>query len=138
VVDELGGEDVDRHEYAETVAGAAASLLTFENAALPLLVILPTRRIAMANRAVRTLLGYGFDLIGQHVFDVVEGDRRTLDQVWEERMASREQVTPERRVELRRADGTRVTVRAASTLVTDASGAVRYIVARVSADRPRE
>jgi PAS domain S-box-containing protein len=138
VVEELGGEDVDRHEYEETVAGAAASLLTFENAALPLLVVLPTRRIAMANRAVRMLLGYGFELIGQHVFDVVEGDRGVMDQVWEERMASREQVTPERRFELRCANGTLVTVRAASTLVTDASGAVRYIVVRVSADAPRE
>ena len=130
---ELDGADPDGPADAEKVAGTAESLLTFENAPLPLGVILPMGRIVMANRAMRSLLGYSFDAIaGMSLHDVVVADPDDLSRAWEDRVKSGERVTPELRMHLRAANGSVIAVRAASVLVTDTSGAVRYVVARAT------
>jgi PAS domain S-box-containing protein len=132
-VSEQDADDLGRADDEETVVAAAESLLIFENAALPLTVILPSGHIAMANRAMRTLLAYGLDeLIGKSVLDVVVGDRTDLTDGWDARLAGGERVTTERVVRLRCRDGAEVDVRASSVLVTDGSGAVRYVVARAT------
>jgi PAS domain S-box-containing protein len=120
--------DAGRDEPEETIADTAASLLMFENAALPLLVIAPNGQIVMANRALRALLGYEFsDLVGQPMSELAEPDGRPWS--LEERLLGG-RVTPERRTRLRRGDGSKITVRGSSVLVTDSEGVVRYIVAR--------
>lgn len=126
-------EDPDGHE--DTVAGTAESLLTFENAALPLSVIRPAGIIVMANRAMRALLRYRFkDLIGTSMYDVIIDDAAEFARVWEVPFPAGERVTPERRMRLRCGDGSEITVRASSVLVTDSQGAVRYVVARAVAE----
>ncbi|MEY2568005.1 MAG: hypothetical protein QOE35_2534 [Actinomycetota bacterium] len=123
---------LDRHQ--ETITGTAESLLTFENAALPLTVVCPAGKIVMANRAMRNLLRYEFsDLVGRSMYDVV-ADPDEFKGVWEERLRGVPRVTPERPVRLRTGDGTEITVRASSTLVTDSQGTIRYIVARAVAE----
>jgi PAS domain-containing protein len=42
-----------------SVVAAAEAVLSLENAALPLAITRPDGRAAMANRAMRDLLGYG-------------------------------------------------------------------------------
>ena len=83
MVGEREHDDVERHQEEETVAETAESLLTFENAALPLSIISPAGVLIMANRAMRGLLGYQFsDLIGKSVFDVVVADQSELTRAW--------------------------------------------------------
>ncbi|MEY2477689.1 MAG: fold [Actinomycetota bacterium] len=126
-------EDPDGHD---TVAGTAESLLTFENAALPLSVVRPAGVIVMANRAMRALLRSRFDdLVGKSMYDVIIGDPARFARVWEERFPPDKRVTPEQRMRLRCGDGSVITVRASSVLVTDSQGAVRYIVARAVEER---
>jgi PAS domain S-box-containing protein len=126
VAEHAGG--VDRHH--ETITGTAESLLTFENAALPLSVMCPEGKIVMANRAMRDLLRYEFtDLVGRSMYDVVADPDEFKDR-WEERLRGVPRVTPEQPLRLRTGDGTEITVRASSTLVTDSQGEIRYIVAR--------
>jgi PAS domain S-box-containing protein len=136
VVGERGG-DLDRDKDEETIAITAESLLTFENAAVPLSVVCPAGRIIMANRAMRSLLGYEFsDLVGRSIYEIVLAEEDELAARWERRLQSAERVTPERRMRLRCGDGTEITVRASSVLVTDRLGAVRYIVARAVLEGP--
>jgi PAS domain S-box-containing protein len=130
-VSEQGDEELDRHEQLEAVARAAESLLTFENAALPLAVIDPAGRIVMANGAAHTLLGYEFsELVGRSVDDVVVSAPLS----WRARIGTGEAVSPEQRVRLRCKDGSEVTVVSSSLLVSDAHGVVRYGVARAIPD----
>jgi PAS domain S-box-containing protein len=132
-VSELDGADRHGSADAETVAGTAASLLTFENAPLPLGVILPVGRILMANRAMRSLLDYPLGaLAGLSLHDVVVADPDDLSRAWEDRVKNGERVTPELRMHLRAANGSVIAVRAASVLVTDLNGAVRYVVGRAT------
>ncbi|TMK88498.1 MAG: PAS domain-containing protein, partial [Actinobacteria bacterium] len=71
----------------QTVAGAAESLLAFENAALPLAVCDPGGRIVMCNRALRALLGYELDeVLGMPVEDIVEHDPDALYTSWDARL----------------------------------------------------
>jgi PAS domain S-box-containing protein len=136
VVGEREGNDVQRDEVAGTVAGTAESLLTFENAALPLSVIHPNGSIIMVNRAMRRLLRYDSDeLAGRPMYDLIADDAGEFADAWEQRITSGQRVTPERRMRLRCGDASEITVRASSVLVTDGQGAVRYIVARAVLDR---
>lgn len=115
----------------------AESLLTFENAALPLCVMCTQGRVIMANRAMRALLGYAFNEIsGKRIDELVVAERAVLAAGWEERITSRQRVTPERRMRLRCADGSEVAVRASSVIVTDSQGSTRYVVARAVPERP--
>ena len=124
---------------AQTVADTAESLLAFENAALPLAVCDPGGRIVVCNRALRTLLGYELDeLLGMSVGDVVAPDHGGMYKSWEERLDSGAQsVTPQRRVELWRKDGSSVPVWASSSLVHDQEANVRYVIARAVVDPGR-
>jgi PAS domain S-box-containing protein len=132
-----GDEYVGRHEEEQTVSGTAESLLTFENAALPLSVILPAGRIVMANRAMRALLGYEIDeLEGKSVGEVVVGEVEEPLELFRRRIEEGERVSAERRIRLRCKDGGEVVVRASSVLVPDSQGAVRYVVARAAPDTP--
>jgi PAS domain S-box-containing protein len=136
VVTEKDDKDLVRRQNEETVAGTAESLLAFENAALPLAVILPAGRIAMANRAARSLLGYEFgEIVGMSIYDVVVSADRTNS--WDERVDGGEPVTTEQRIRLRRKDGVEVAVMGSSLLVTDSEGAVRYVIAKAVLEPPR-
>jgi PAS domain S-box-containing protein len=120
-----------RRQEEETVTGTAESLLAFENAALPLAVILPTGRVAMANRATRTMLGYDFsELVGRTLFDLFGVDPAA----WKQRLASDELVSPEHRERVTRKDGVEIEVRASTLLVTDDSGTLRYVIAKAVPD----
>jgi len=131
VVDEKDERAAVRREDEEAVADTAESLLAFENAALPLAVILPTGRVAMANRATRTLLGYDFsEMVGRTLFELFNVDPRA----WERRLASGETVTPEHRERVSRKDGVEIDVRASSLLVTESSGTLRYVIVKAVPD----
>lgn len=137
MVGEREHDDVKRHQEEETVAETAESLLTFENAALPLSIISPAGDLIMANRAMRGLLGYQFsDLIGKSVADVVVADPSELTRAWAAHIRGGARVTPERAIRLRRADGSELSVRVSSVLVTDSQGAPRYVVSRAVPDEP--
>jgi len=136
VVGEREQDDVGRHQDEETVAVTAESLLTFENAALPLSVISPEGNIIMANRAMRGLLGYQFsDLNGRSIYDLVVADPTALARAWAHRIQAGEAGTRERAIRLRCADSSELSVRVSSVLVTDAQGAARYVVARAVPER---
>jgi PAS domain S-box-containing protein len=127
----FGGPDA-----VQTVAETAESLLTFENAALPLAVCDPTGRIVMCNRALRSLLGYHLDeLLGMPIGEAIAEDRDGKYNSWEERLdPEADVVTPQRRVLLRHKDGSCVPVWASSSLVHDTDGSVRYVIARAVVD----
>lgn len=133
---DLGDPGAGGADAAETVACTAGSLLTFENAGLPLAVCDPTGRIVMCNRALRALLGYQLDeLLGMPVGDVVAEDNDGKYNSWAERVEPEaDAVTSQRRVLLRRRDGSSVPVWAASSLVHDEDGDVRYVIARAVVD----
>lgn len=128
--------DLGRHREEETVADTAESLLTFENAALPLIVMAREGVVVMANRAMRALLAYDFELVGKSIHELVVADSVELTRSWDELLSGPDEARPEARIVLRCGDGSDVTVRASSVRVTDANGTVRYIVARAMADRP--
>jgi PAS domain S-box-containing protein len=126
------GDDRHAEDDAGRAADTAASLLTFENAPLPLGVFSPDGIVVMANRAMRDLLGYGFEgLVGRSVFDVVVGDRDEIVRAWADRIGEGTRVTPEQSMRVHCADGSELRIRASSVLVPDARGTTRYIVARV-------
>lgn len=130
----VGGHEgeVDRDDDEGTIAGMAESLLTFENAALPLSVVCPKGRIVMVNRAMRELLRYEFSaLVGRSMHEVVLSDHDELNRIWDDRLQGGQRVSNERRWRLLRGDGTELTVSGSSVLVRDGQGAVRYLVARV-------
>src|SRR5204862_4309873 len=118
-----------------TVADTAESLLTFENAALALVVMARDGTVIMANRAMRALLGYEFsEVVGKSVVDLVVGDPAELTQSWDEVLIGPEEVRAEVALVVRRGDGSTLNVRASSVSVTDEHGTVRYIVARAMTD----
>jgi PAS domain S-box-containing protein len=123
-------------DAAQAVANTAENLLAFENAALPLAVCDRAGRIAMCNRALRSLLGYELDeLVGKPVGEIVEAPNDAIYKTWDARTdASAVSMTPERRFRLWRKDGSSVTVRAASSVVHDDDGNVRFVIARAVVD----
>jgi PAS domain S-box-containing protein len=130
-----GHDYVDGGDMEGTVADTAESLLAFENAALPLGVLDPAGRIMLANRALRRLLGYELDeLVGKSLHDLVVADGTDVDEQWQQRLDSEARATPERRLRLRRKDGSLLRVRASSVSVPDSHGDIRYLVARAIAD----
>ena len=135
MVEDREHEDVDRQQDEETVAETAESLLTFENAALALSVVSPEGNVIMANRAMRDLLGYEFsDLIGKSVYELVVADPSEVARFWAERIHGGDRVMPEQAVRVRCANGSEVSVRVSSVLVTDDRGAAHYVVARAVAE----
>jgi PAS domain S-box-containing protein len=88
--------------HDDDVAAAAADILTVENAGVPLMLIRPDGEIAMANRAMRELLGYdASQLIGRPVGDVFADEQD--NERWNELL--RTGVMAEHPVNLRRGDG---------------------------------
>ena len=121
----------------ESVAVTAETLLTFENTPLPLSVLSSDARIVMANRALRVLLGYGFNqLVGRCVFDIVAADPTDSARWWKARFDEREMVTGERPVRLRCADGSTVALRSASVAATNANGDISYLIVRFTPEPP--
>jgi PAS domain S-box-containing protein len=131
VVNENDEDAAVRREDEETAAETAESLLAFENAALPLMVVLPTGRVAMANRATRALLGYRFDdMVGSTLFELFG----TAPSEWRERVDTGPPVTSEHRTSMPRRDGVEIDVWASSLLVTDGTGTVRYVLVKAVPD----
>jgi PAS domain S-box-containing protein len=114
-----------------SVADAAESILVIENAPLPLLVILPDGRVALANRALCDFLGYDSgELVGVDVRTLVAADSDDeFRRRWDYALTSRG-VTSERAARLRRRDGESLAARVASLVVADADGAPRFVIAR--------
>jgi PAS domain S-box-containing protein len=137
--DDLGDPGFGGVDGAAAVARTAESLLAFENAALPLAVCDRAGRIAMCNRALRTLLGYELDeLLGKPVGEIVQPPDDAMYTTWHARLdASAVSTTPERRFRLWRRDGSSVAVRAASSVVHDDEGNVRFVIARAVVDPTR-
>ncbi|MCU1460099.1 MAG: fold [Acidimicrobiales bacterium] len=131
-------EDARHHGDAsrpdeETISDTAESLLTFENAAIPLAVICPVGRIVMANRALRAVLGYEFEeIVGMSIFELVVLPVDDPHRAWQEWVSANDGVTPERRVRLVRKDRSHIAVRASSVVVADDQGAARYVVTRAA------
>jgi PAS domain S-box-containing protein len=136
MVEEREHDDVKRHQE-ETVAETAESLLTFENAALPLTIVSPEGDVIMANRAMRVLLGYEFgELLGKSVFDVIVSELSDFTNAWAAHLRGDSSATPERAISVRRADGSELGVRVSSVLVRDRQGTARYVVARAVSTCP--
>jgi len=133
---DLGDPGFGGSDAVQTVAETAESLLTFENAGLPLAVCDATGLIVMCNRALRSLLGYQLDeLLGMPVGDVIAEDHDGKYKSWEARLEpAADVVTPQRRVKLRCKDGAWIPVWASSSLVHDEDGNVRYVIARAVVD----
>jgi PAS domain S-box-containing protein len=128
--DEDLGPEADPPDRIEEIAAAAEEFLMVENAALPLAVVLPNGRVAMANRALRDLLGYDRgDLAGRDVCELIAED--DCARHWREAVESG--VTAERTARLRRSDGASVRARVASMVVSDGSGAPRLVICRAVA-----
>ena len=113
----------------DDVAAAAEDILTVENAGLPLLLIHPDGEIAMANRAMRTLLGYGkSQLDGRTISDVFPDDGQA--ERWQELL--RTGTMAEHPVRLRRGDGGSIAARAASIVIFNPDGTPRLVIKRVA------
>jgi PAS domain S-box-containing protein len=126
------GPETDGPEQFEKIATAAEEILVVENAPLALAVVLPSGRVAMANRALRDLLGYGQgDLAGRDVCELIAEEASDCARHWQEAVAAG--VTPERTARLRRRDGAWVRARVASMVVSDDSGAPRLVICRARA-----
>lgn len=114
----------------DDVAGAAEDILTVENAGLPLMLIHPDGEIAMANRAMRALLGYDkSQLDGRPIEDVFPDDWKP--ERWQELL--RTGTMAEHRVRLRRGDGGSIAARAAGVVVFHHDGTPRLVIKRVTA-----
>jgi PAS domain S-box-containing protein len=115
----------------EDVITAAEAILTVENAGLPLVVLYPDRRIAMANRAMRELLGYTSDeLVGRSLSDLVV-DGTDLGASWEQLL--RQGSSAEHLLRFRHRSGATVITRAAAAVVFNGDGTPRLVIKRASA-----
>lgn len=124
-------------EHLRNVADAAEEVLLIENAPLPLAVLLPNGRIALANKAFADFLGYSpNELAGQDIRVIMEDASDFADR-WDTAMST-EGVTTDRQVRLRRRDGVAVTARAASVVVNDGDGQPRFVLARALSTRPEK
>ena len=111
-----------------SVAAAAEAVLSVENAGLPLFVMHPDGRVAMANRAMRALLGYGLtDIVNRRVWDLhaePEQGKRYFAEVLEAGQAS------ENYLMLCRRDGKAVATYSSAVVVRDDRGAVSLVIAQ--------
>jgi PAS domain S-box-containing protein len=132
VEDERSDGDLSRPDE-ETIGDTADSLLTFENAAIPLAVFCPDGKILMANRSLRVLLGYEFDeVVGVSVFDLVVSPVDDPQRAWRRWVDTSDDVSAERRVSFICKDGSEIVVRASSVVVVDSQRAPRYVVTRAA------
>ncbi|MCU1460098.1 MAG: fold [Acidimicrobiales bacterium] len=116
---------------SDDIASEVEGMLAVENTPLPLIVMLPNRRVAMANRAWRDLMGYrSEDVCGRDVLDFVI-ERDIADQRQAELLATGR--TSESTVALRRRDGKPIDVRSSSILVYGDSGEPRLVICRLAA-----
>ena len=121
-------------EHLEQIAEAAEAVLVIENAPLPLAVLLPTGRIALANKAFADFLDYmTAELAGVDV-RMILADVSNFAARWEGVMSA-EGVTDDRVVRLRRRDGCVVTARVASLVVKHGDGQPRFVLARALSTR---
>jgi PAS domain S-box-containing protein len=128
-------EPVD--DDVSAVADAAEAVLVIDSAPLPLAVLLPNGRIALANRAFSVLLGYTPAELAGADLRLILADVSDFAARWD-RVISAEGVTTDRVARLRRRDGVGVTARVASLVVTDDDGAPRFVLARALSTRKEE
>jgi PAS domain S-box-containing protein len=132
VGDERSDRDLSRPDE-ETIGDTADSLLTFENAAIPLAVFCPDGKVLMANRSLRVLLGYEFDeIVGLEVFDLVVSPVDDPHRAWRQWVDTSDRVSAERQVSFICKDQSEIVVRASSVVVVDSHGAPRYVVTRAA------
>jgi PAS domain S-box-containing protein len=123
----LGAEGTDELP-SDDVASTAQGILFIEDAPLPLFVALPDGRVALANRALRGLLGYeAGDLIGQRVAELFADSAAAT--FWSDVLVAGG--VAERAVRLRRRDGTSIATRSAAIVVAGTDGLVRWVIGRV-------
>ncbi|MEY2477692.1 MAG: fold [Actinomycetota bacterium] len=123
----LGADGTDELRPHD-IASAAEGILFVEDAPLPLFVAVPDGRVALANRALRELLGYqGGDLIGQRVAELFADP--TAAAFWSDLLVAGG--AAERAMELRRRDGTSIAARSAAVVVTGRDGVARWVIGRV-------
>ena len=102
--------------------------MSFENAALPLVVTHPDGRVAMANRAMCELLGYGFaDIVNRPVWELhaePERGERCFHKLLQTGKAR------ENLLVLRRSDGQSVPTYSSGLVTRDDRGTVIYAIAQ--------
>jgi len=130
-VDELSQLD---GEQLQQVAEAAEAVLVIENAPLPLAVLLPTGRIALANKAFADFLGYTPAELAGADLRVILADVSDFATRWDSVMSA-EGVTTDRLARLRRRDGCGVTARVASLVVKHGDGQPRFVLVRALSTR---
>jgi len=130
-VDELSQLD---GEQLQQIAEAAEAVLVIENAPLPLAVLLPTGRIALANKAFADFLGYTPAELAGADLRLILADVSDFATRWDSVMSA-EGVTTDRLARLRRRDGCCVTARVASLVVKHGDGQPRFVLARALSTR---
>jgi len=130
-VDELSQLD---GEQLQQVAEAAEAVLVIENAPLPLAVLLPTGRIALANKAFADFLGYTPAELAGADLRLILADVSDFATRWDSVMSA-EGVTTDRLARLRRRDGCGVTARVASLVVKHGDGQPRFVLVRALSTR---
>lgn len=113
---------------SDDIATAAEAMLMVENAALPLVVVLPDGRVAMANRALRELLGCASQELADRMIWELLADADSAERWWGEFIVSRATGAPARVVHLRGCDGRAVSARSATIIVADAAGDPRLVI----------
>ncbi|MEY2567990.1 MAG: hypothetical protein QOE35_2519 [Actinomycetota bacterium] len=114
----------------EDITTAAEAILAVENAGLALAVLYPDRRIVMANRAMRELLGYTLEeLVGRSLSDLVV-DGTDLGSDWERLL--RQGSSAEHLLRLRHHSGATVITRAAAAVVFNDDGTPRLVIKRAT------
>jgi PAS domain S-box-containing protein len=121
-------------EHLRQVAEAAEAVLVIENAPLPLAVLLPNGRIALANKAFADFLGYTPAELAGEDLRLIMADVSNFAKRWES-VIKADGVTDDRVIRLRRRDGGAVTARAASLVVNDGDGQPRFVLARALSTR---
>jgi PAS domain S-box-containing protein len=113
------------------ICSEAEGILAVENAPLPLVVVLPDGQVAVANRALRELLGYSSDdLAGLHVLDLV-ADPHVAVACWAEWLAAGG--APDHAVDLRHRNGATIAARSAWIVVYGDDGETRMVIGHARA-----
>ena len=128
-------EQFRRHVQArlDGVAGGSigASLLAFDASPTPMAITLINGKIVKVNRELRELLGYDDgELIGQPASTFSVSSDAQLAERTDELAAT--DVTQGRVTQLRRKDGTLVSVLSSAVVVRDQDGLPRYMIARAA------
>jgi PAS domain S-box-containing protein len=125
------GRNTDEPDGDEDISAAAETILTVENAGLPLVLLSPDGQVVMANRAMRGLLGYGSDdLVGKSVSDLLAVGEASTES-WHELLQTGRGT--ERLVSFRHRNGSSIATRAAAVVVFNEDGTPRLVITRASA-----